>query len=159
MFAYLKPFKTLPSLLTALKESGHPTLVYLSKDSEDARKEYSGESLSFSDQPMDLSRAVADAELVICHAGHGTVSASLLAGKPLLLLPLNIEQRMLSVRVVESGAGLAAPALAPDGMRQKFQRLMAEPGFTQAARVSRNDTSDSRSNTSRNASPYSSRNC
>ena len=133
VFAYLKPFKTLPSLLTALKESGHPTLVYLGKGSEDARKEYAGGSLSFSDQPVDLGRAVADAELVICHAGHGTVSASLLAGKPLLLLPLNIEQRMLSVRVVESGAGLAAPALAPDGMRQKFQRLMAEPGFTQAA--------------------------
>jgi UDP:flavonoid glycosyltransferase YjiC (YdhE family) len=35
-----------------------------------------------------------------------------LAGKPLLLLPLNIEQRMLSTRVVESGAGLAAPGFA-----------------------------------------------
>lgn len=134
VFAYLKPFKTLPALLAILKDSGHPTLVYLGKGAEDVRREYAAENLSFSDQPVDLGLAVADAELVICHAGHGTVSASLLAGRPLLLLPLNIEQRMLSARVMESGAGLAAPALAPDGMRQKFQRLMAEPGITRAAR-------------------------
>ncbi|HSN17577.1 MAG TPA: glycosyltransferase [Gammaproteobacteria bacterium] len=42
--------------------------------------------------------AAAKADQVICHGGHGTVSAALLKGRPLLLLPLNLEQRMLAAR-------------------------------------------------------------
>jgi hypothetical protein len=134
VFAYLKPFKTLPQLLTTLRDAGHPTLVYLGKGTEDVAKRFQGGNLTFSDRPVDLRTAIAAAEAVICHSGHGTISAALLAGKPLLLLPLNMEQRMLSTRVMQMGAGLAAPALIPEGMQQKFHRLMAEPAFTAAAR-------------------------
>ena len=136
VFAYLKPFDTLPDLLKTLQESGCPTLIYLGKGADAARHQFRAASnLAFSEQPVDLKLAVAKADLVICHSGHGTISAALLAGKPLLLLPLNMEQRMLSARVIQAGAGLAAPALAPEGMRQKFQRLMAESAFTEAART------------------------
>jgi UDP:flavonoid glycosyltransferase YjiC (YdhE family) len=135
VFAYLKSFDTLSALLTTLRDAGHPTLIYLGKGADDIRRSFEGGNLAFSDRPVDLRAAVAAADLVVCHSGHGTVSAALLAGKPLLLLPLNMEQRMLSARVMEAGAGLAAPALAPEGMRQKFQRLTAEPAFTEAARA------------------------
>jgi UDP:flavonoid glycosyltransferase YjiC (YdhE family) len=135
VFAYMKPFDTLAALLTTLRDAGHPTLIYLGKGAEDIRRGFEGGNLAFSDRPVDLRAAVAGADLMVCHSGHGTISAALLAGKPLLLLPLNMEQRMLSARVIEAGAGLAAPALAPEGMRQKFQRLMAEPAFTEAARA------------------------
>jgi UDP:flavonoid glycosyltransferase YjiC (YdhE family) len=135
VFAYLKPFKTLPQLLTSLRDAGHPTLIYLSKGAEETAKQFQGGNLVFSDRPVDLRAAVAQADVVVCHSGHGTISAALLAGKPLLLLPLNMEQRMLSARVMQMGAGLAAPALAPEGMQQKFHRLMAEPAFTEAARA------------------------
>jgi UDP-N-acetylglucosamine:LPS N-acetylglucosamine transferase len=134
VFAYLKPFDTLPSLLTTLRDAGHPTLIYLGKGGEAIAKQFEGGNLAFSDRPVDLKSAVTEAELVICHSGHGTVSAALLGGKPLLLLPLNMEQRMISARVMQAGAGLAALALAPEGMREKFLRLMAEPAFTAAAR-------------------------
>ncbi|HEY3859707.1 MAG TPA: nucleotide disphospho-sugar-binding domain-containing protein [Gammaproteobacteria bacterium] len=135
VFAYLKPFKTLPQLLLSLRDAGHPTLIYLSKGAEEITKRFQGGNLAFSDRPVDLRAAVTQAEAVVCHSGHGTISAALLAGKPLLLLPLNMEQRMLSARVMQMGAGLAAPALAPEGMQTKFKRLMAEPAFTTAARV------------------------
>lgn len=134
VFAYLKPFENLPALLKTLQEAGHPTLIYLGKGSDAARRQFQGGNLAFSERPVDLNAAVAKADLVVCHSGHGTISAALLKGRPLLLLPLNMEQRMLSARVMEMGAGLAAPALAPEGMRQKFQRLLAEPAFTEAAR-------------------------
>lgn len=136
VFAYLKPFDTLPALLKTLQESGSPTLIYLGKGAEVTRRQFQdAPNLAFSERPVDLKLAVAKADLVVCHSGHGTISAALLAGKPLLLLPLNMEQRMLSARVIQAGAGLAAPALVPEGMRQKFQRLMAEPSFTEAARA------------------------
>jgi len=134
VFAYLKPFETLPALLTTLKEAGNPALIYLGKGAEETRRQFNAGNLAISDRPVDLGTALAKAELVICHSGHGTISAALLAGKPLLLLPLNMEQRMLSVRVMQMGAGLSAPALAPEGMRQKLQRLLGEPAFTEKAR-------------------------
>lgn len=133
VFAYLKPFRTLPALLATLRDAGHPTLIYIGKGAEDLRRQFEGDNLAFSDKPVDLGTAVAESELVICHSGHGTVSSALLAGKPLLLLPLNMEQRMLSARVMQAGAGLAAPALSAEGMRDKLVRLMAEPAFSLAA--------------------------
>jgi len=135
VFAYLKPFDTLDALLATLRDAGHPTLLYLGKGTDDIRRRFEGANLAFSDRPVDLRAAVTGADLVICHSGHGTISAALRAGKPLLLLPLNMEQRMLSARVMEIGAGLAAPALTPEGMQQKFQRLLTEPAFTVAARA------------------------
>ena len=134
VFAYLKPFETLPSLLSTLREAGHPTLIYMGKGTKDIAKQFAGGTFAFSERPVDLGAAVAAADVVICHSGHGTVSAALLGGKPLLLLPLNMEQRMLSARVMQAGAGLAAPALSPEGMRDKFLRLMAEPAFSSAAK-------------------------
>lgn len=135
VFAYLKPFDTLPDLLKAMQAAGLPTLIYLSQGADQVRCQFQGGNLAFSERPVDLGVAVAKAELVVCHAGHGTVSAALLKAKPLLLLPLNLEQRMLAARVTGMGAGLAAPALAPEGMQQKFQRLLAEPAFTEAAKA------------------------
>ncbi len=133
VFAYLKPFKTLPALLSTLKQAGHPTLVYLKEATPETVREYASDRMHFTPKPVDLRRTVKDAALVICHSGHGTISAALLAGKPLLVLPLNVEQRMLAARVEAAGAGLAAPALAPQGMAGKFQRLLAEPAFGAAA--------------------------
>ena len=133
VFAYLKPFETLPYLLETLKQAGHPTLIYMSR--KHGVPEVKGGGLGFADGPVDLKQAVKDSDLIICHAGHGTVSAALLGGKPLLLLPLNIEQRMLAARVTGAGAGLAAPALKPEGMQQKFLQLLSEPAYTVAARA------------------------
>ena len=131
VFAYLKPFKTLSSLLDTFKQAGHSTLIYMSRH-DDPLPPAEG-ALRWSEAPVDLKQVARDADLLVCHAGHGTVSTALLAGKPLLLLPLNIEQRMLAARVETTGAGLSAPALAPEGMRTKFQRLLAEPAFASAA--------------------------
>jgi UDP:flavonoid glycosyltransferase YjiC (YdhE family) len=48
-----------------------------------------------------MADVATQADLVICHAGHGTLSAMLLAGRPLLLLPKQLEQLVLSVRLCE----------------------------------------------------------
>lgn len=132
VFAYLKPFKTLPALLETLKQAGLPTLVYASQGQLPPE---TPPHIRHTAKPVDLTRVTQESDLVICHAGHGTVSAALLAGKPLLLLPLNIEQRMLATRVHTAGMGLSAPALMPEGMRQKLSRLLEEASFTSTART------------------------
>lgn len=132
VFAYLKPFKTLPALLETLRQAGLPTLIYMSRGELPPQ---TPSHIRHTSKPVDLARATQESDLVICHAGHGTASAALLGGKPLLLLPLNIEQRMLAARVHGAGMGLSAPALMPEGMRQKFARLLEETSFTSAARA------------------------
>ena len=132
VFVYLKPFKTLPALLDTLKQAGLPTLIYTSHGRIPPE---TPPHIRHTAKPVDLMRAARESDLVICHAGHGTVSTALLGGKPLLLLPLNIEQRMLAARVHGASMGLSAPALVPEGMRQKFSRLLEEESFTSAARA------------------------
>ena len=93
-------------------------------------------TLAVTTEPVDLTRAARDASLVICHAGHGTVCETLLAGTPLLLLPRQAEQRWLCDRVVATGAArmlIATKERTPDHA-PAIRRLVDEPGFAMAAR-------------------------
>src|SRR5205823_4327822 len=47
---------------------------------------------------------------VVCHANHGTVVAALLEGKPLVMLPSQLEQAMTARRVIKLGAGVTPGA-------------------------------------------------
>ena len=46
-----------------------------------------------------------DADLVITHAGHGTVIRALAAGVPMICIPLGRDQHDVAARVVWRGAG------------------------------------------------------
>lgn len=82
--------------------------------------------------PHDWVLARADA--VITHAGHGTVARALLAGTPLLCLPMGRDQIDNSVRVVAGGAGLMLDAGSPaDAIGSAVSRLLDEPDFALAA--------------------------
>jgi MGT family glycosyltransferase len=75
------------------------------------------------------------AELVITHAGHGTVLAALRAGVPLVCVPMGRDQYDVAARVSHHGAGIVLPADASvaalvDGAR----RVLAEPAYASAAR-------------------------
>lgn len=134
IFAYLRPFKTLPALLQALRDSGAATLAYLPARSSDIAK-FEGDNLRFTNRPVDLARAAAECDLGIVHGGHGTVCSLLLTGKPLLVLPVQLEMQLMAANIERLGAGLSAPRLAPDGMASKLKRLLDEPAFGAAARA------------------------
>lgn len=66
-------------------------------------------------------------DVVVTHAGHGTVMAALAAGVPLVCLPMGRDQFMNAALVESSGAGLKveAPAAIPGAV----QRVLTEPTF------------------------------
>lgn len=134
IFAYIRPFKTQPALLEALRQSGQPTLVHAPDIAPELLQRYSGGNLLFSPEPLDVDAVAAQCDLAILHGGHGTLARMLQAGKPLLLLPLHLEMLINASSVLKLGAGLAAPQLHPEGMKLKLTRLLEEPGFTAAAR-------------------------
>ena len=64
------------------------------------------DAVSASPVPYDIARAASECDFGVCHAGHGTTCELLLKGKPLLLLPMQLEQYLTARRVSEAEAGI-----------------------------------------------------
>src|SRR5262249_50535044 len=73
----------------------------------------------------------------VTHAGHGTVSASLAHGVPIVALPnSSADQPFLAARLQELGAGLALDGESgPDAIRLAVQAVMTQPSFAAAAQT------------------------
>lgn len=77
-----------------------------------------------------------DAALFITHAGHGSTLRPLMAGVPVLCLPMGRDQNDNAARVVHRGAGLTLPVdAAPDAIAAAARRLLDDPAFKAAARA------------------------
>lgn len=61
------------------------------------------------DAAVQLQRLLADAHLVVSNAGHGVAAAALLAGVPLLTIPLTIDQFLLASKLGSTGAAVVMP--------------------------------------------------
>ncbi|MDD5758386.1 MAG: glycosyltransferase [Desulfobulbaceae bacterium] len=137
LFAYLKPQYThIEKVLEQLAHSGARVLVYAGNLPETTLSRYASARLKFSSVPFDIVSASQQCDAAICHAGHGTVSAFLLAGKPLLLLPMQLEQFLLSRRVVDFGAGLLIDQYVFDkDSVGKLQQLLTNKTLKKHART------------------------
>lgn len=75
-----------------------------------------------------------EAALFVTHAGHGSTLRPLMAGVPLLCLPMGRDQNDNAARVVHRGAGLTLPADASsETIATALRRLLDEPAFKTAA--------------------------
>ena len=133
VFGYLYPFQTLPALLQWLKERGLPTLIYAPEVSESVKAPLRSERLQFVPRPLAIHQVCADCDLGITCGNFGTTANILLAGKPVLVTPLDLEKYMLGRRVEALGAGLVAPGLQPAGMTAKLQTLLEDGRYRLAA--------------------------
>ena len=61
---------------------------------------------------VEQARVLAEADLVVCHGGSGTVFGALAAGVPLVVAPLFADQFVNGRRVSDCGAGLV---IEPEG--------------------------------------------
>jgi len=75
-----------------------------------------------------------DAAVFVTHAGHGSTLRPLMAGAPLLCLPMGRDQNDNAARVSHRGAGLVLSADAPpEAIAAAVRRLLDEPAFKAAA--------------------------
>lgn len=76
-----------------------------------------------------------EASLLVTHCGHGTAMKGLVAGVPLLCVPMGRDQNDNAVRIVTRGAGLCVkPTSSVDAIRASVERLLREPAYRDAAR-------------------------
>tara|TARA_B100000315_G_scaffold256985_1_gene304399 strand:+ start:1083 stop:2270 length:1188 start_codon:yes stop_codon:yes gene_type:complete len=128
IFAYLKPCKALPEILYLLKKFKISTLVVCNEINLDFQKNHRSPYLYFSTKLYDQLKILNDCELTITN-GTGTATESLLAGKPVLMLPTNLEQLMTAYRVQEIGAGLYTHASNPDKLESKLKILLETDSY------------------------------
>jgi UDP:flavonoid glycosyltransferase YjiC (YdhE family) len=84
---------------------------------------------------LRYSQLMGEADLVICHGGHGTVARSLAAGTPLLCCPAVGDMSENAARVVWSGTGLMVPWRLTNerSLRLASRRVLREGGFAAKA--------------------------
>jgi UDP:flavonoid glycosyltransferase YjiC (YdhE family) len=79
-------------------------------------------------QPADhrlaaLRQLLHNGTLAVTHAGHGTTLDCLLAGVPMMMLPMHMEQLMVTQRVAATGAGLG---VLPSHVESEFAQVLGE---------------------------------
>jgi MGT family glycosyltransferase len=84
---------------------------------------------------LSYSRAMALADVVVCHGGHGTVARALAAGAPVLVCPAVGDMAENGARVAWSGAGVSLPRrlLSRRGVRSAVRRLLARGRYRERA--------------------------
>lgn len=78
---------------------------------------------------------LAHADVLVTHAGHGTVVKALVAGVPIACLPTGRDQPDNAARLKARGAGIKlSRKAAPRRIRAAVQRLIDDPSYAAAAR-------------------------
>jgi UDP:flavonoid glycosyltransferase YjiC (YdhE family) len=109
IFVYLRPFPGIELILETLAGSNADVIAYIPGIDDRLMAFYANGPVRISSTPVNVSQLLPEMDLTVSHAGHGVVTATLLAGVPMLMLPRNIEQWLLSTRVVSLGAGIGLP--------------------------------------------------
>lgn len=110
IFVYIKPsYKNYEKILACLKAMSldaklADVIIFSPGISKKIIQDYENDYLRFATEPIQLASILPSCDLAICHAGHGTMAACLMAGVPLLLLPMQLEQFLASQRLQQLGA-------------------------------------------------------
>lgn len=133
IFAYLKPdYPHIGATLGALAASAQPCVIY-GLGANPSAAPSPAPNLVFSAQPIDVAVAGRECAVGICHAG-GICATLLQLGRPMLLLPTQLEQYLGGIRVAELGAGLVInPEEKQPDIAGALTRLLGEQQFTDRA--------------------------
>jgi UDP:flavonoid glycosyltransferase YjiC (YdhE family) len=134
IFAYLNSgYRGLTALLSTLRALPYQVLVHCPGAAKKLIDEYRSKSLDFCLQAMNMRTVCEQADLLICH-GPGSASAMLLAGKPVLSLPTQLEQHMWAMRMEQTGAGKKFGLDEPNpNYRAAIRSLLTDERFRQSA--------------------------
>lgn len=128
VFAYIKPPGAhFDATIKALRESGCEAEVFAPGISANVLRTLESEHIRISSRPYDLAKTLDTCDAVISHAGHETVLAALLAGRPVLMIPLQMEQYALAKLVEAQRMGEVVSPDALDQLPGALSRTLGEP--------------------------------
>jgi UDP:flavonoid glycosyltransferase YjiC (YdhE family) len=135
-FAYLKPiYGDLNNVLNAMRSSGAQFLIYAPGAAPALRQQWTSPTMRFSEKPFKMALMRESCDFAICHAG-GMVDVMLKTGRPLLLLPMQMEQLMTSVRAEKLGcAAVHQPGMSADMLKAKLRTVIEDPSMAASAQA------------------------
>ncbi|WP_026224741.1 glycosyltransferase [Methyloversatilis thermotolerans] len=142
VFAYLKPgYAGLDAMLAALADLPARVIAHVPGVAARTVAQHSRNAMHIDSEPLDIAQVQRECDVAVSHGGSGTVASMLLAGKPLVIAPIQMEQAMTSrrlaqlgmARVIDPDALAHAPAilraaLADDTMRAAAKQFAARHG-------------------------------
>ena len=136
VFAYLDlNVRGCEPLLAALARSGVELCCKMVVGQESRAQQLLGSRGRVLTQMVDFSALLQQADLLVCHGNLGTVSLSLLAGCPMLLLPGHLEHWHNAEQIVKLGAGLQlSSTLSVTQMEEQLLLLLNSGSFPMAAK-------------------------
>jgi UDP:flavonoid glycosyltransferase YjiC (YdhE family) len=124
----------LPHLLDKLFARLNPAIVYLSGVDDRVRHQFRCPNVQFCDEPLEMNQIARECDLAILN-GTYTAITMLLAGKPVLQLPIFLEQAVCGLAIERLGAGLCASPHEPHRVVQSLESLLSSSRFAQAAQA------------------------
>lgn len=108
VYVYVKEFPGIAQLLKMFSRFPFSFIVYTNNVSNEVLNSCKAPNLCFQTKPLNLAMVSKEASLAIVNAGHSTLSQFVLAGVPVLMVPLQMEQQMLAVRMNQQKVGWIA---------------------------------------------------
>jgi len=135
LFVYLYGhYPKLEEVLQAIDASGVEALIYAPGISDALLKRYANERMTISKEMYDMGQVLAEADALICHGSFGTVWEGLLAGVPMLCLPVHMEQFLATSSLTSLGAAIQLGAdAAKETMVAAIRDLLQQPDFSRSA--------------------------
>jgi len=136
VFAYLKPSSEIClDVIQGIAELECVGLVVCSGLAKKTVTKYQRPGLTIYTDHRDVTGVMEDGDVVVCHAGRNTISEALLAGKPLLMIPEQLEQFHNSRCVSKCGAGLYIEKnMNRQAIKEALTQLLLASEFSAAAK-------------------------
>ncbi len=131
-FVYVEQFSGLGELLGILRKSEWSVLAYAPGLSAQTKAQYESASLHFAADPLNLSETLAGADLTIA-SGTTTAEQSLLAGTPVLRIPMHAEQLYTGLRLARTNASIVVSPPNEKRFTEAFEAMTSCDDYTQAA--------------------------
>jgi hypothetical protein len=137
IFAYLRTLPGAKEWLQALVESQANVLCVWPDVPDDLLQQHANSgnnNLTITRHPVPLTQALQQADAVVSYGGITTVCRTLLAGKPQIIFPHDIEKTILARKIEAYGAGFVySEKLQSRG--EALKRLLATPAFASTAKA------------------------
>ena len=133
VFAYLKPFLALETLLTELQQRGLPTIVACDGITKDLQIKYTSETMRFVAPTIDVAQMGRESHFAITNANLTTSVRLLLQGCPLMSIPLQLEQSIVALNIRRLGVGLMVRHNIVEEIVPKLTEMLESTKYREAA--------------------------
>ena len=135
VFAYLKPFPMLETLLTELQQRGLPTIVACDGIPKVTRDKFTSEKMRLVAPTIDVAQMGRDSAFAITNANLPTSVRLLLQGCPLMTIPLQLEQVLVADNFRRMGVGVVVRPTVAEDFAPQLTEILQQAKYRNMARM------------------------